>query len=90
MAMVQPRCSLSHPIKVPRVQAIAPEQLDLGKELLDWLQQGLGSLLVGAVGTGDLDRQQIPLRIHQHVAFAAPDFFSPRRSPFQVHAPHWF
>ncbi len=72
------------------VVAIAPEQLDLGKELLDWLQQGLGSLLVGLVGTGDLDREQMALRINEQVPFPAPDFFSPRRSLSRGHEPRWF
>jgi hypothetical protein len=69
---------------------ITPEQLDLGKELLDWLQHDLGSLLIGAVGTGDLDGEQMALRVNEQVPFPAPDFFSPRRSPFRDHEPHWF
>ena len=70
--------------------AIAPQQLDLGKEILDWRKPGLGSLLIGAVGTGDLDREQMALRVNEQVPFAPPDFFFPYRSPFRDHAPHWF
>src|SRR5205823_7121458 len=45
MATVQPSCSLPPSDQSAAIVAIAPEQLDAGKELLDWLQQGLGSRL---------------------------------------------
>ena len=37
------------------VVAIAPLQLDAGKDLLHGFKEGPGSLLIGVVGTGDLD-----------------------------------
>ncbi len=43
--------------QIAAVVAIAPEQLDGGKGFLQRLKQGLGSLLIGVVGTGDLDGQ---------------------------------
>ncbi len=54
---------------------IAPEQLDLGKPLLEWLEHPFGSLLIRAVGSGHLDGQQMALRINKHVPFATPRFF---------------
>src|SRR5712691_3129766 len=55
IATAQPRSSLPPCDQSAAIVAIAPQQLDLGKELLDWLQQGFGSLLVGLVGAGDLN-----------------------------------
>ena len=72
------------------VVAIAPDQLDRGKDLLQRLAQAPGTFLVGLVGTGDLDREQMALRIYEQVPFPTPDFFSPRRSLSLGHARHWF
>jgi hypothetical protein len=72
------------------VVAIAPQQLNGGKERTHALQHALGSLLVGVMGTADPDFQQIPLRVDQDVPFAAPDFFSPDRSLSRGHERHWF
>src|SRR5260221_3463476 len=71
------------------IMAIPPQQLEAAKEILDWLKQALGSLLIRATGSSSLDLQQIPLCIHEHVSFASPDFFSPYLSPSQDHARHW-
>jgi hypothetical protein len=89
---------LDGPAQVPQqpedqlasIVGIPPEQLDLGKLPLQWLQQALGSLLIGVLGTADLDGQQMALGINQQVPFASPDFFSPYRSPFRAHEQHWF
>ncbi len=72
------------------IVAVSPHQLHARKEALQWLQQGSTSFLIGALGPKNLDRQQVALRLNEHVAFPAPDFFSPRRSPFRGRAPHWF
>ncbi len=70
--------------------AISPQDLNTGELVSYWLQQAVGSLLIRWVGSQHFDRQQMALRIHQHVPFAPPDFFSPDRSPFEDHEPHWF
>lgn len=72
------------------IVAISPHQLETGKEFLQRLEQGTASFLIGALGSRHLDRQQIALRINERVAFPAPDFFSPYRSPFPDPEPHWF
>ena len=72
------------------VVAIAPEQLDPGKALLEWLEHPPGSLLIRAVGAGHLDGQQMALRFNEHVSFATPRFFFRDRSLSQGHEPHWF
>src|SRR5258708_30125233 len=59
------------------IVAISPHQLETGKQLLQRLQQGTASLLIGALGSRYLDRQQVALRINERVAFPAPDFFPP-------------
>src|SRR5258706_3677701 len=66
-----------HPESAARV-AISPHQLETGKEFLQRLEQGTASLLIGALGSRHLDRQQIALRINERVAFATPRFFSVR------------
>src|SRR5579859_7355188 len=72
------------------VVAISPQQLHAGKLLFEWRKQGSASFLIGALGSGHFDGQQMALAIHEGVSFAPPDFFSPYRSPFQDRAPHWF
>ncbi len=72
------------------IVAISPHQLETGKEFLQRLEQGTASFLIGALGSRHLDRQQVALRINERVAFPAPDFFSPYRSPFLDREPHWF
>lgn len=72
------------------VMTIAPEQLEPGKRLFQRREQGSGSLLVGPIGGEHFDGQQMALGVNQGVSFAPPDFFSPYRSPFQGHEPHWF
>ena len=72
------------------VVAIAPQQLELGKLILQRQKQGFGSRLIGAIGPQHFDGQQVALRVNQRVPFAPPDFFSPRRSPSQDREPHWF
>jgi len=89
---------LGGPAQVPQqpedqlasIVGIPPEQLDLGKLPLQWLQHALGSLLIGALGTADLDGQEMALGINEQVPLASPDFFSPCRSLFPGHAPHSF
>ncbi|MFL5706504.1 MAG: hypothetical protein ACJ8AG_27335 [Ktedonobacteraceae bacterium] len=54
--------SSQHNGNFPRVLAIIPEQLDLGKDLLQRLKQALSSLLVGVMGTA-----------HRDMALAAAD-----------------
>src|SRR5258706_3835839 len=72
------------------IVAISPHQLETGKEFLQRLEQGTASFLIGALGSRHLNRQQIALRINERVAFPAPDFFSPYRSPFPDPEPHSF
>ncbi len=72
------------------IMAIPPQQLEAAEEILDGLKQALGSLLVRATGSRHLHLQQIPLRIHEHVSLASPDFFSPYRSPSQDRERRWF
>lgn len=72
------------------VVAISPQQLHAGQLLFEWRKQGSASFLIGALGSGHFDGQQMALAIDQSVAFAPPDFFSPYRSPCQDRAPHWF
>jgi hypothetical protein len=45
--------------------AIAPQQHHSGKSLFQRLEHQLGSLLIGAMGSREFDRQQVALRIHQ-------------------------
>src|SRR5512133_425495 len=61
--------------------AISPKQLETGKEILDWLKHALGPLEIRVTGSGHLDRQEMALAVHEHVSFAAPDFF-PISKPF--------
>jgi hypothetical protein len=72
------------------VVAIAPQQLHLGKLLLQWRKQGSTTFLIGALGPGDFDGQHMALAIHEQVPFASPDFFFPYRSPCGNHERHWF
>jgi len=74
----------------PAVMTISPDQLELGQLVLQRQEQGFGSRLIGAIGPQDFHAQQVALGVNQQVPFAPPDFFSPRRSPSQDHAPHWF
>lgn len=73
----------------PCVMTIAPHQLDGGKALFQRLTYHPRSRLIRAIGSQHFDGQQVALRINEQVPFASPDFFSPRRSPFQDRAPHW-
>jgi hypothetical protein len=72
------------------IVAVSPHQPEAGKHLLQWLKQATASCLIGDLGSSHFDRQQVALRINERVAFAAPDFFSPYRSPFRGREPHWF
>ncbi len=72
------------------IVAVSPGQLHAGKQFLQRREQGSASFLIGALGSGHLDRQQVALRINEDVPFPAPDFFSPYRSPFGDRAPRWF
>src|ERR1700694_106434 len=45
------------------IVAISPYQLETGKEFLQRLEQGTASLLIGALGSSHLDRQQVACRI---------------------------
>ena len=57
------------------VVAVPPQQLDGGKDRTHSLKHALGALLIGVVRTGDLDGQQMALRVHEQVPFPAPNFF---------------
>ena len=72
------------------VMTISPDQLELGQLVFQRQEQGFGSRLIGAIGSQDFDGQQVALGVNQQVPLAPPAFFSPRRSPFQGHEPHWF
>lgn len=72
------------------IVAVSPHQLEAGKQFLQRREQGSASFLIGALGSSHLDRQQVALCINERVTLAAPDFFSPYRSPFGDRAPHWF
>ena len=72
------------------IMAIPPQQLHLGKLIFDLQQQGFGSRQIGAGGSKHFDGEQMALRINEQVPLAPPDFFSPHRSPFLDHEPHWF
>ena len=74
----------------PSVMTISPNQLELGKLVFQRREQGFRSCLIGAIGPQHFHAQQVTLGVNQQVPFAPPDFFSPRRSPSQDHAPHWF
>ena len=76
--------------EVPPVATISPDQPHPGKLACEWQEKRSASFLIGAMGSRHFDGQEMALRINEHVAFATPDFFSPRRSLFQGHAPHWF
>ncbi len=76
--------------EVPPVVTISPDERHPGKLSWEWLQKGSATFLIGAMGSRHFDAQEIALGIHEQVAFATPDFFSPRRSLFQGHEPHWF
>lgn len=87
----RPAQLLFHPRqKRPTIMTITPDKLHTGKLLFEGREQGPASLLIGALSAQDFDSQQIALRIHQGVTFAAPRFFSPYRSPSPVHAPRSF
>ena len=72
------------------VVAVSPDQREPGKHLLQRLQQATASFLIGCLGSCHFDLQQVALGINKRVALAAPDFFSPCRSPFWDHERHWF
>jgi hypothetical protein len=72
------------------VVAVSPNQLETGKHLFQWRKQRTPSLLIRFLSSRYLDFQQVALRINQRMAFPAPRFFSPCRSPFQDHERHWF
>ena len=76
--------------EVPPVVTISPDQRHPGQLSSEWQEKGSAAFLIGAMGSRHFDAQEMALAIHQHVAFATPDFFFPRRSLFQGHAPHWF
>ncbi len=72
------------------VVAITPDQLDGGKGLFQRLNHCTRSFLIGALGTQHFDSQEMALRVNEQVSFAPPNFFSPRRSPFQDRELHSF
>lgn len=72
------------------VMTIAPNELQTGKRILEWLEQGSAALVIRGLGSCHLHSQQIALRIDQCMTLAAPRFFSRRRSPFQDPEPHSF
>ncbi len=76
--------------KCPAIMTVTPKKLHPGKHLLHWRKQGSASLLIGTLSSQNFDGQQVALRIHQRVAFATPDFFSPYHSPFPGHVLHSF
>lgn len=69
--------------------ARSPQHLDLGNQLLHWLQQAPGTLRIGALGAQDLDGQQLALRVNVQVPVAFPDCFSPEQSPVLDPEPRW-
>jgi hypothetical protein len=71
-----------------RVVTITPQQRDAGTCLFQPLHHRTPCFLIGALGTEHGDGQEMALRINEQVAFAPPDFFSPRRSPSRDHEPH--
>ncbi len=75
---------------IAAVMAISPQRLDPGEALLGGLQQAFRPRRIGALGTGDLDGEQMALGVNEQVPFASPDFFSPHRSLFLGHEPHSF
>jgi len=76
--------------EIPPVVTISPDERHPGKRSCEWQEKRSASFLIGAMRSRHFDGQEMALGIHQHVAFATPDFFSPRRSLFQGHAPHSF
>ena len=72
------------------VMTIAPDQLEPGKRVFQRHEQGFRALLIGSIGCQHFDGQQMALGVNEGMSFAPPDFFSPYRSPFQGHEPHWF
>lgn len=70
---------------------VGPYQITSGKILLAaWPQEAFGCLPIPRIGSSDDDRHEQAQRLNHQGAFASPDFFSPRRSPSQDHARHWF
>src|SRR5260370_7401062 len=57
------------------IVAVSPDQLDAGKQLLQWREQGSASFLIGSLGPSHLDRQQMARLFNERVAFPAPHFF---------------
>ncbi len=48
----------------PSVMTISPHQLELGKLVFQWLKQGFGSCLIGAIGPQHFDAQQVALSVN--------------------------
>lgn len=82
---------LFHPReKCPSVMAVTPNEFHPGKRPFQWRKQSSASLLVGTLSAQHFDGQEIALRIHERVTFAAPCFFFPYHTLFPGHEPRWF
>jgi hypothetical protein len=76
-----PQCSLGPQTEGTSIVTISPDQLETGKLFLQWRQQGSPTFLVRFLGSRHLDGQEMALRINECMAFPAPRFFFPYRSP---------
>ncbi len=74
----------------PSVMTVSPEQLQTGKEILEWLQHLLGSGQVGITGSRDLDFHEMAFGIDEGVSFASPDVFFPYQCLSLDLERHWF
>lgn len=68
---------LSKPVdQGPPLMTVSPEQLETGKQRLEWRKQLLGTSQIGLTGGGDLHCQEMALGIDEGVSFAFPDAFA--------------
>jgi hypothetical protein len=73
---LQPRCTLSQVISWPAYWLSPHNSFMVGKIARTRSSMLLARGSIGMMRAGDLDGQQMALRVHQQLPFPAPNFFS--------------